>query len=273
MSRRPSTVVIGIVIAVVAMLSASAGWHMPSAGGGASGAHHRIANPRLLRQATPAVGPVTVAVHHGDCDDEPAPAFALADPVFAAAAAVPAGAVDAEPVAISQTTLDVPLPALLGADHALRITSAGGAIVQSCGAVGGMLSGDTLTFGLRPGAGSALAGVAVLHREGEQTVVTVYLTSVAPVAGATPVARARQERINIAGFRFAYPELTIEPGTTVFWTNRDPDQHTVRFSDPAIGESPSLDQGETFSYTFDQPGRYPYICGLHPDMTGTVIVK
>ena len=35
----------------------------------------------------------------------------------------------------------------------------------------------------------------------------------------------------------------------------------------------SLAKGATFSFTFDKPGTYTYICSIHPTMKGTVIVK
>ena len=35
----------------------------------------------------------------------------------------------------------------------------------------------------------------------------------------------------------------------------------------------SIDTGESYSFTFTQVGGYDYLCTLHPDMTGTVIVQ
>jgi len=34
-----------------------------------------------------------------------------------------------------------------------------------------------------------------------------------------------------------------------------------------------LKTGDSFSYTFDTAGEYPYFCALHPWMTGLVIVQ
>jgi plastocyanin len=56
----------------------------------------------------------------------------------------------------------------------------------------------------------------------------------------------------------------------VEWTNYDPTPHTV------TGEgwgSELLAEGGRYVRRFDQPGRYPYRCLPHPQMTGVVIVE
>ncbi|MFA9563914.1 MAG: plastocyanin/azurin family copper-binding protein [Acidimicrobiales bacterium] len=76
-------------------------------------------------------------------------------------------------------------------------------------------------------------------------------------------------------------ELTVAAGTEVTWTNADAVVHTVTAgdSDGRVGtpsglfESGDMEQGDTFSFTFDEPGTYPYYCIPHPWMTGTVIVE
>jgi len=63
----------------------------------------------------------------------------------------------------------------------------------------------------------------------------------------------------------------VKAGTTVTWTNRDDDAHTVT-SVANTFRSPGLDTGETFSYTFTRAGTFEYFCTLHPLMTGKVVV-
>jgi plastocyanin len=49
-------------------------------------------------------------------------------------------------------------------------------------------------------------------------------------------------------------KLQVKVGTTVTWTNNDPGMmHTVTFVDCAF-ESCFLNEGDTWSYTFDEPG-------------------
>ncbi len=70
-------------------------------------------------------------------------------------------------------------------------------------------------------------------------------------------------------------------GTTVVWTNDDAIAHTVtsgtsdgsRGSADGIFDSGFMNTGDTFSYTFDEPGEFPYFCLPHPWMIGKVIVE
>ena len=78
--------------------------------------------------------------------------------------------------------------------------------------------------------------------------------------------------VKIDNFSFGPALLTVAPGTKVTWTNRDDIPHTVVADDKTF-KSKTLDTDETFSYTFDKPGTYPYFCSIHPHMTGKVVVK
>jgi plastocyanin len=65
--------------------------------------------------------------------------------------------------------------------------------------------------------------------------------------------------------------LTVPAGTTVTWINRDVVRHTVT-SDEGLFDSGRLGSGESFSYTFKEPGTFNYHCTIHTFMHGTVIV-
>jgi len=92
-----------------------------------------------------------------------------------------------------------------------------------------------------------------------------------PRAQAEPAKHPTAE-VKIDNFSFGPAALTIAPGTTVTWTNRDDIPHTVVADDKAF-KSKTLDTDETFSYTFEQPGTFPYFCSIHPHMTGKVVVQ
>jgi plastocyanin len=77
---------------------------------------------------------------------------------------------------------------------------------------------------------------------------------------------------SIDNFAFVPAELSIKPGTTVVWVNRDDAAHTVT-SDNGVFSSPIMDSGQKFQYTFEKPGKFPFHCKLHPMMTGAVLVR
>ncbi len=67
--------------------------------------------------------------------------------------------------------------------------------------------------------------------------------------------------------------LTIQVGTTVTWTNDDPGMmHTVTSVDGSF-DSGFLNEGDTWSYTFEEAGEYEYFCQPHPWMRAMVIVE
>jgi plastocyanin len=73
-------------------------------------------------------------------------------------------------------------------------------------------------------------------------------------------------------FMFAPVSVTVQAGATVTWTNKDGEPHTV-VSDAGLFRSGAMDTNESFSYRFDKPGTYHYVCSIHPRMSGTIIVR
>jgi amicyanin len=76
--------------------------------------------------------------------------------------------------------------------------------------------------------------------------------------------------VNIQGFAYQPPEVTIQKGGTVTWTNQDGVTHDVKFQD---SESPDMEKGESYSKTFNKSGTFDYICNIHPSMKGKVVVQ
>lgn len=65
--------------------------------------------------------------------------------------------------------------------------------------------------------------------------------------------------------------VVVAAGQPVKWTNHGALPHTVTSSDQSF-DSGVMEPGAEFRMSFDVPGSYPYICTLHPEMTGTVNV-
>jgi len=97
---------------------------------------------------------------------------------------------------------------------------------------------------------------------------------VCALLAATAIARAGVSQVTIDNFAFTPAEITVSPGTTVTWLNRDDIPHTVTdAADAKTFKSAPLDTGDSFSHTFDAPGTYRYFCSLHAHMQGTIVVR
>jgi plastocyanin len=74
--------------------------------------------------------------------------------------------------------------------------------------------------------------------------------------------------------------FTITKGTTVTWTHRGSNPHSVTAEDGSFDSCAGLPAGcmtgapgtDTFSHTFGAAGSFGYFCRVHPSMTGTVTV-
>jgi plastocyanin len=89
---------------------------------------------------------------------------------------------------------------------------------------------------------------------------------------AEAVAATSANTVTIDNFSFTPQVITVAPGTSITWTNRDDIPHSVVAPD-AQAKSHALDTNESFAFKFDKPGEYSYFCGIHPHMTGKVIVR
>jgi plastocyanin len=85
------------------------------------------------------------------------------------------------------------------------------------------------------------------------------------------VVAAASASVRIVNFRYSPATVTVDPGDSVTWVNEDSDPHTATASDGGF-DTGTLDQGESGSHRFTEPGSFPYICALHPSMRGTVVV-
>jgi plastocyanin len=88
----------------------------------------------------------------------------------------------------------------------------------------------------------------------------------------TSQAGVGKSEVKIDNFSFGPKVLTVTVGKTVKWTNHDDIPHNVVSTENKFS-SPVLDTDQEFSFTFREPGSYPYFCKIHPTMTGTVVVE
>ncbi len=84
---------------------------------------------------------------------------------------------------------------------------------------------------------------------------------------------------DVTGAGFYSPlNLEIPVSTTVTWVNDDSVPHNIQ-SQNEFGKitdlfnSPPLNTGDRFQYTFEEEGSYNYYCTFHPWRVGIVTVK
>lgn len=76
--------------------------------------------------------------------------------------------------------------------------------------------------------------------------------------------------VSIENFAFNPASISVPAGKTVTWTNRDSASHSINSDGFNSGV---LNQGQTFSFAANKKGVYNYKCGIHPFMTGKIIVE
>lgn len=76
---------------------------------------------------------------------------------------------------------------------------------------------------------------------------------------------------NAGSNSFSPNPVEVKVGETVTWINDDSSRHTVTSKD-GVFDSEMMGKGQSFSFTFDKAGEYPYFCSPHPGMVGTVVV-
>jgi plastocyanin len=92
---------------------------------------------------------------------------------------------------------------------------------------------------------------------------------------ASTEAPAGDGAVRIADFAFDPVDVTVPAGTEVTWTNTDGSPHSIQDDSgrDLFAESDDLATDDTFSFAYPEPGTYPYICGIHNYMRGTVTVQ
>lgn len=141
-------------------------------------------------------------------------------------------------------------------------------ILTACAAIGALLT--VAACGSSGSPAPAPANNAAAEPSTTTSEMPGMSMSPAPPAGAAVTTTS----VDIKEFAFGPQSITVKVGATVTWTNDDQDPHTVT-SQSGNGplKSQTLNNGDTFKYTFTKAGTFDYLCTIHPFMTGSVVVK
>lgn len=99
--------------------------------------------------------------------------------------------------------------------------------------------------------------------------MALAFVALVPAAGA--MAAPARHTVAIDGVKYDPPTLTVRRGDRVTWVNHDPYPHTVTAR--GAFDSKEIAADAKWSYVASKPGRYDYICTLHPNMKGTLVVE
>lgn len=97
----------------------------------------------------------------------------------------------------------------------------------------------------------------------------LFLTA-ATLSYAAP--QAATHTVIIDGMQFSPQTLEVNVGDTVIWKNKDPFPHTAT-SDGNGFDSGNIGADRSWKYVAKTRGTYPYVCSLHSNMRGVLVVK
>ena len=100
------------------------------------------------------------------------------------------------------------------------------------------------------------------------TVSSTPTNTPTPTASQTPA--CCHPTISVVEFAFQPNTITVHAGDTVRWANNGIAPHTTTSTDH--WDSETLAQGQSFDFTFNTPGTYPYQCSIHPALMAGVVV-
>ena len=94
------------------------------------------------------------------------------------------------------------------------------------------------------------------------------------VSGAAGCATSDEPGVPVGIKEFLFDPNTVEiaVGETVTFTNEDTAPHSAVLDDRSCSTK-NLLKARSEGLVFNAPGTYPYFCGLHPEMKGTIKVR
>jgi LPXTG-motif cell wall-anchored protein len=122
---------------------------------------------------------------------------------------------------------------------------------------------------------AAEAGTGTPGQATSQPVTADPTVSAGPPAsttsGGASAFKSASASVTMGDFFFQASSVTIAVGDTVTWTNSGQAPHNATADDGSF-KTPTLNNGQSASHTFNQPGTFSYICTIHPNMHGTIRV-
>jgi len=98
----------------------------------------------------------------------------------------------------------------------------------------------------------------------------LLVCTISLAAWASP--KQQTHTVTIEGLRFQPDVLTVAPGDTIVWVNKDVVPHTATSKTGGF-DSKTIEADKSWSYTIRKTGDFAYICTFHPAMKAMLRVK
>jgi plastocyanin len=83
-----------------------------------------------------------------------------------------------------------------------------------------------------------------------------------------------EPQVEVVDYGFSPAQLVLHVGATVTFVNQGSDGHDVTGNGPGGDwRSGPLAPSERYTRAFGLPGTYAYVCTIHPEMRGSVVVQ
>ena len=100
--------------------------------------------------------------------------------------------------------------------------------------------------------------------------LSVALGIMGAVTGDQP--KSKTHTVTIEGMRFQPEVLTVSPGDTVVWVNKDLVPHTATSTAGGF-DSKDIQADKSWRYTIQTTGEFAYICTFHQTMKAMLRAK
>ncbi len=77
--------------------------------------------------------------------------------------------------------------------------------------------------------------------------------------------------IEIKQMKFVPEQITVQPGDSIKWINKDIVSHNVAEEESELWKSKNLETGDTFSIKVSETASY--LCTIHPVMKGIISIN
>ncbi len=134
-----------------------------------------------------------------------------------------------------------------------------------------LLLAMTTACGTAPSQNAPTAPTAAATAPAPTTAPAAATATAAPTAA--PTASPATALIELGDHFFDPAQLTVKVGTTVTWKSVGQSTHDLAARDGSFSLG-TMSFGQTFSFTFNRSGRFPYVCMQHEGdgMIGVVTV-